>query len=42
VMSLAHGVDPARLEALIAGLRDETQMALALNALAAARLHPVQ
>ncbi len=42
VMSLARGVDPARLEALLAGLRDETQMALALNALAAARLHPAQ
>ena len=42
VMSQARGVDPARLEALIAGLHDETQMALALNALAAARLHPAQ
>lgn len=40
VVPLARDVDPARLEALIVGLRDETQMALALNALAAARLAP--
>jgi hypothetical protein len=42
VMPLARGVDAARLEALIVGLRDETQMALTLNALAAARLGPAQ
>jgi hypothetical protein len=38
VMPLAHGVDPARLEAMAIGLLDETQMVLALNSLAGARL----
>ena len=38
VLPLARGVDPARLEALILGLKDEAQMAEALNALVAVRL----
>jgi len=38
VLPLIRGVDPARLEALILGLQDETPMAYAMNALAAARL----
>ncbi|HLK65549.1 MAG TPA: hypothetical protein VKU19_19060 [Bryobacteraceae bacterium] len=39
VLPMAKGIDPARLEAVILDLRDETQMAIALNALAAMRLH---
>ncbi len=38
VMPLARKVDPARLEALILGLKDEAQMAQALNALVEVRL----
>jgi hypothetical protein len=38
VLPLVRGVDPARLEALILGLQEETQMAYATNALAAVRL----
>jgi hypothetical protein len=38
MLPLARGVDPARLEAVIVGLRDETQMVFAMNALAAERL----
>ncbi len=38
VLPLAVGVDPARLEALVLSLRDETQVAFGLNALAAVRL----
>lgn len=38
VLPLARGVDPARLEALILGLKDEAQMAQALNALVEVRL----
>jgi hypothetical protein len=40
LVRLARGVDPARLEAILGSLRDETQMAFALNALAALRLEP--
>ena len=38
VLPLARRVDPARLEALILGLKDEAQMAQALNALVEVRL----
>lgn len=38
VLPAAHDAEPARLEALIVGLRDETLMAAGLNALAGARL----
>ena len=38
VVRNAAGVDPARLEAVILGLRDEVQLANGLNALAALRL----
>src|SRR5439155_26008809 len=34
----AAGIDPLRLESIILGIRDENQMAKALNALAALRL----